>query len=112
MTKPLSDEEIEKIKRYAKKRLDYFANNKNCVHPEELNAIAYLNDVIATVESLKEECQLRWNEGEVAISECQKLKWDIKCLEESTVDKKAWEKLKEENEKLKEYKWMYEDLCK
>ena len=39
------------------------------------------------VVTLKEECQLRWNqlrwdEGEAAISECGKLKLDIKCLEE------------------------------
>lgn len=44
-------------------------------------------------KDLKEECQLRWDEGESAIQECSKLKYDIKCLEESTVDRKAWDKI-------------------
>ena len=45
------------------------------------------------IKELKEEVQLRWSEGEAVIQEAVKLRYDIKCLEESTVDRKAWDKI-------------------
>lgn len=66
----------------------------------ELSQICF--SLLATIDQLKEECQLRWNEGESAISECGKLKLDIKCLEESRVDKKAFEQVQKERKELEE----------
>jgi len=108
--KPLTDEEFEKFKwewlegdGFNKSNIDRLIATIHDLKSEANVSKGIMADMHKhqdtlrkEIESLKGEVQLRWNEGEAAISECAKLRHDIRCLEESTVDMKAWDKQKEE----------------
>ena len=54
-------------------------------------------DLIETLQAMK-DCAME--DAERLATENSKLKFDLKCLEESTVDSKAYESLQAENEAL------------
>lgn len=116
MTEPLTDEKIAKIKKYAPNfshitgehnwnslisTIDKRTKERDELQKGKVTLIDENKILKLEAVALKEECQLRWNEGEEAMSECDRLKLDIKCLEESTVDKKAFEQVQKERDELK-----------
>ena len=61
-----------------------------------------VEELEAVNAALRSQVETAMDDGERAISAVLKLELDLKCLEDSTVDAKAFEQLKAENAALRE----------